>query len=349
MRQGKSLNVFVFAVLALGLLILAACTATVPAAQPAGESAAPAPAAAADHANDEYIYVSAMGNLEFFNAHKYGWKWAGDELGVKTSYVGPAEYDMNAMAAAFDQAIARQPKGIAVFAVEPILKPQIDKAVEAGIPVVTILGDIPDSKRMAFVGSRQYDLGYLGGMKLAEALGGKGKVAILSIPSVAMFDEREQGYRAAFANYPEIEVVQVGDTKADAVTAVSTAKDILQRHPNLAAFAGTDSTGGMGAATAVKEAELAGKVKIVAMDRNSDVLQMIKDGIITGAVAQNDAAMAYWALLTLTNANYAQPPLTSDNVAAGAQAGPNNVFMAANYVDASNLDLYLKANELYKP
>ena len=90
-------------------------------AQPAAP-AAEGSAAAEDHSQDEYIYVSAMGNLEFFNAHKYGWQWAGDTLGVKTSYVGPAEYDMNAMVAAFDQAIAKQPKGIAVFAVEPILK-----------------------------------------------------------------------------------------------------------------------------------------------------------------------------------------------------------------------------------
>ena len=67
-------------------------------------------------------------------------------LASNATYVGPAEYDMNAMVAAFDQAIAKKPKGIAVFAVEPILEPSINKAVEAGIPVVTILGDLPEYK-----------------------------------------------------------------------------------------------------------------------------------------------------------------------------------------------------------
>ena len=85
------------------------------------------------YGEEEYIYVSCMGNLEFFNAHKYGWKWAGKTLGVKTTYVGPAEYDLNAMVAAFDQAIAKKPKGIVVFAVEPVLVPSINKAVDAGI------------------------------------------------------------------------------------------------------------------------------------------------------------------------------------------------------------------------
>ncbi len=304
---------------------------------------------AEDHSDDEYIYVSSMGNLEFFNAHKYGWKVAGEQLGVKTSYVGPAEYDMNAMVAAFDQAIARKPKGIVVFAVEPVLEPSINKAVEAGIPVVTILGDLPNTKRLAFVGSYQYDLGYVGGENLAEAIGGEGKVAVLSIPGVQMFDDREEGYRAAFAEYPDIEVVQVGDTKADTVTSINTAKDILQRFPDLAAFACTDSTGGIGAATAVEELGMVGEVDIVSMDRNSDVLQKIKEGVVTGTVAQNDAAMAYWALLVLYHYNYNQAPLTSDNAAAGVNPGPSKVFTAVNYVDKSNLEYFLEANEMYEP
>ena len=302
-----------------------------------------------DHSEDEYIYVSAMGNLEFFNAHKYGWAWAGDNLGVTATYVGPAEYDMNAMVAAFDQAIAKQPKGIAVFAVEPVLEPSIDKAVDAGIPVVTILGDLPNTKRLAFVGSFQRDLGYVGGQNLAEALGGEGQVAILSIPGVQMFDDREAGYREAFDDYPGIEVVQVGDTKADTVTSINTAKDIMQANPDLAAFAATDSTGGIGAATAVEELGKVGEVKIVSMDRNSDVLEKIKEGVVTGTVAQNDAAMAYWALLTLYTYNYNQAPLTSDNAAAGVNPGPSAVHMAVNYVDESNLDYFLEANETYVP
>lgn len=322
---------------------LAACqTQTAPSESESG-------AQMADHSEDEYIYVSSMGNLEFFNAHKYGWQWAGDNLGVKATYMGPAEYDMNAMVAAFDQAIAKKPKGITVFAVEPILEPSIDKAVEAGIPVVTILGDLPNTKRLAFVGSYQYDLGYVGGQKLAESLGGEGKVAILSIPGVGMFDDRENGYRAAFNDYPGIEVVQVGDTKADTVTSVNTAKDIMQRFPDLAAFAATDSTGGIGAATAVEELDRVGEVKIVSMDRNSDVLQKIREGVVTGTVAQNDAAMAYWALLTLYTYNYNQAQLTSDNAAAGVNPGPSQVYMAVNYIDESNLDYFLEANEIYVP
>ena len=124
---------------------------------------------------------------------------------------------------------------------------------------------------------------------------------------------------------------------------------ILQRFPDLAAFVGTDSTGGIGAATAVEELDLVGDVKIVSMDRNSDVLEKIDQGVVTGTVAQNDAAMAFWALQTLYNYNYHQAPLTTDNAAAGVNAGPSQVFTAANYIDESNLEYFLEANEIYAP
>jgi ribose transport system substrate-binding protein len=327
--------------LILGSIILAACGQAAPATSGASSGAAPSTA------NEEYFYVSCWGNIEFFNAHKYGWKWGGEALGVKTTYVGPTDCDINAMVAAFDQAIAQKPKGIVVFAVDPGLTPSINKASEAGIPVVTILGDLPESKRIAYVGSSQHDLGFVGGTKLAEALGGNGKVAILSLPGVQMFDDREQGFRDAFKAFPGISVVQVGDTKADTATAISVAKDIMTRNPDLAAFVGTDSTAGIGAATAVSEANKAGQVKTVAMDRNSDVLQAIQKGTLTGTVAQDDAAMAFWALQVLYNYVHHQAPLTVDNVKAGAATGPRFVYMSANYIDKSNLQFYLDANSLY--
>lgn len=325
------------------LLVVAVLASCAPATQAPATQAQPATS------NEEYIYVSAMGNLEFFNAHKYGWKWAGEALGVKTTYIGPPDADVNAQVAAFDQAIAKKPAGIVVFAFDPVITPEINKAWEAGIPVVTILGDMPDSKRIAYVGSHQYDLGFVGGTKLAEALGGKGEVAILTLPGVQMFDDREQGFRAAFKAYPDIQVVQVGDTKADTVTAVNVAKDILQRFPDLAAFVGTDSTAGIGAATAVKEVGLVGKVKTVAMDRNSDVLQAIQDGTLTGTVAQDDAAMAFWALVVLYNYNHHQAPLTVDNAKAGILTGPTMVYTNVNYIDKSNIQYFLDANKLYVP
>jgi len=58
-----------------------------------------------------YIEVSALGSLDYFYDHKLGMELAGKYLGVKTEYVGPADFDMAAMITAFEQAIAKNPRG----------------------------------------------------------------------------------------------------------------------------------------------------------------------------------------------------------------------------------------------
>src|ERR1700693_5151324 len=68
-----------------------------------------------------YIEVSALGSLDYFYDHKMGLEEHGKAMGVKTEYVGPAEYDMSAMITAFEQAIARNPAGLIVVGFEPSL------------------------------------------------------------------------------------------------------------------------------------------------------------------------------------------------------------------------------------
>jgi ribose transport system substrate-binding protein len=174
-------------------------------------------------------------------------------------------------------------------------------------------------------------------------------VAILSIPGVGMFDAREQGYKEAFATFPGIRVVQTGDTKADTVTAINAAKAIMQRFPNLTAFACTDSTGGIAAATAVSEAGKAGRIKIVSMDRNSDVLQKISAGVVTGTIAQDDAAEMVWCLMVLFSKKHFDPPLSSDNLKAKVDAAPAFIFTSISWVDKSNVQYFLEANKMYNP
>ena len=120
--------------------------------------------------------MSALGSLDYFYDHQMGMKLAGEVLGVKTEYVGPPDYDMAAMITMFEQAIARKPNGIVVVGFEPSLSAIVDKAVAAGIPVVTVDADLPGSRRVAFVGTGNFQAGYKGGKKLSELLAGKGQV-----------------------------------------------------------------------------------------------------------------------------------------------------------------------------
>lgn len=339
----------VAAAMVAATMLLAGCTAAKSGGNSASASNDPA-TSSVSHSNQKYIYVGAANNLEYFNALKYGWKKAGEDFGVQTSYVGPAADDVNAEASAFQQAIAEKPAGIAVWAQDPVLTPLINQAAKAGIPVVTTIGDLPDSDRISYVGSDNEEDGYTGGMALAKAIHGHGQVALLSIPGTSSFDQRAAGYKKALAKYPGIKIVQVGNTQADTTTAASVASAILQRYPNLAAFGCTDSTGGIGSATAVQEAGKVGKVKIISQDRNADVLKLIQNGSVTGTVAQDDSGISYWAMEALYNYVNHQSALTSNQTAARASGvvnGPTDIYLHTNFVDKANVKYFLDQDKVY--
>lgn len=296
--------------------------------------------AEADKSEQLYIQVSALGGLDYFYDHMLGCEMAGKELGVKTEYVGPVDYDMTAMVAALEQAIAKKPNGIVVVGFEDTLVPVVDKAIEAGIPVVTVDADLPTSKRVSFVGTGNYTAGFTGGNYLAEAMGGKGKVVLMTKPGQSNLEERVRGYQEALAAFPEIEIVQIADTQSDPIVAAQAASALLQKFPDLAGIACVEAAGGAGAATAVKEAGKVGQVKIISMDRGEDVLADIEAGVITASVAQQTALMPYYAIQILMNINNSNVAITTDNKAAGVAGVPAAVDTGVIIINAENAQYF---------
>jgi ribose transport system substrate-binding protein len=290
-----------------------------------------------------YIEVSADGNLDYFYDHKLGMTQVGKDLGVRTEYLGPATLDINAMIGAFDQAIAEKPNGIVVVGFDSSLDVEVNKAMAEGIPVVTVDADLPNSNRVAFVGTGNVNAGVLGGQAFAKAIGGKGEVAILTIPGQSNLDDRVKGYEQAFSKYPGIKIVQTTNTNSDAVQAAQAATAILQKYPDLAGFVCVEAAGGSGAATAVTEAKDQGKVKIIAMDRGNDVLQSIESGVITDTVVQQTSLMPYYAVEILYNMVNNKLPISTNNKLAGVTGTPINIDTGATIVDKSNAKYFIRS------
>lgn len=295
-----------------------------------------------DYSDQLYIEVSALGNLDYFYDHKLGMEMVGKELGVRTEYVGPAEYDMNAMITAFEQAISKKPNGIVVVGFEPSLDSIVNKAIAEGIPVVTVDADLPTSDRLAFVGTGNFGAGQEGGRYLAEAIGGAGKVAIMTKPGQSNLEERVAGYEAALAEYTDIEIVQIADTQSDPVIAAQAAATLLQKYPDLKGIACVEGAGGSGAATAVREAGKQGEVKIIAMDRGNEVLEAIEEGVITASVAQQTALMPYYATQILFNLNNSNVEITSNNKEAGVLGIPATVDTGVIMVTEENYKHFMR-------
>lgn len=295
---------------------------------------------------DLYIEVSMLGHVDYFDDHKLGMKLVGEALGVETDYRGPSDYDMAKMIFYLELAIAKKPGGLVVVGFEESLTPFVNKAVEEGIPVVTVDSDLPNSKRIAFVGTGNHRAGYTGGMKMAEIISQKGKVALMTKIGQPNLEERIQGYRDALAKFPRIQIVDVKDTASDPIRAAQAAAALIQKYPDLAGIGCVEAVGGAGAATAVREAGKVGRVKIVAMDRGAEVLQYIEEGVITASIAQQTALMPYYAVLILHTLNHADIPITTDNQKAGVPGCPAIIDTGVIIVDKSNYRYFKRKSRI---
>jgi ABC-type sugar transport system substrate-binding protein len=123
---------------------------------------------------EEYAVIGISTGVEYWNATKAGLEDVCKELGVKGKFEGPLEHKPDEQAQVLDQAIARKPAGILIAPGNPeTLKPYIDKAIDAGLNVICFDTDSPDSRRLAYYGTSNYEAGCMGARILARALKAK--------------------------------------------------------------------------------------------------------------------------------------------------------------------------------
>jgi ribose transport system substrate-binding protein len=302
-----------------------------------------APALAAEP-KGEYVFLSIVTQVPFWVDHKHGLDDAAKLLGVKTTFTGPLDFDVAAQARQLDEIVARKPSGLMIFPGDAAtMAPGIDRAVEAGIPVATIIGDVPNSKRSCTLGIDGKGAGRVGGEMLAQAIGGKGKVLLGTFPAPNVLD-RVEGYKALFKEkYPEITVVDVVNDKADPSYAPTAYAQALQAHPDVVGIGGTDGDSGKGAAIAVRDAGRVGQVKIVAMDRNEDMLPFIEDGTIVGSVAQKSYAEAFIAVHYLYWLNANAMKVVPDWKAAAIDPLPEQTLTGVMNITRDNVKMFKHA------
>ncbi|MGO2169625.1 substrate-binding domain-containing protein, partial [Pseudoalteromonas sp.] len=224
-----------------------------------------------------YMNVMVSGVEYWFPVYEM-MKQAAQSMGCKTVYTGTPEYDVNKQLASFEQILAKKPAGILLHPMnpDPFIEP-INRAAEMGIPVVTFAADSPNSKRVSFITSDNYQEGKFAADAVAEDMGGKGEYAVLENPGQDNHDRRVSAFIARMEEeWPDMKLVSRAASNTDAVKAYNAVMTIAQAHPNLGAVFMPEATSAMGAAQAGKE--LGGKIRIFNADVNAKILDMIKQG-----------------------------------------------------------------------
>lgn len=294
--------------------------------------------------NEEYVLVNNMVTLQnFVNHDNVAGAMAAKELGVKFRVVGPSDNNINQMISAFEQTITRKPAGIMVIGWnESALVPGINKAIAAGIPTICVDADVPSSKRLAFVGTNWSELGRKLGEALVDATGGKGQIAMLGLLAQDNMDQAYAGFRKVIAKYPDMKIVTLEDDKGDIVETARIAASVMQAYPDLAGFAGFDSTSGLGIGTAIKEAKKIGKVKLVMNNAEPQQLKLIKDGIAQFCLGQKREFFTYYGLKLLYDYNHSPIKFSKDDTKANVSRIPVNIETGFIEINGKNMDQFLK-------
>ena len=168
---------------------------------------------------------------------------------------------------------------------EEILTPVIDEAVDKGIPVMTFDSDAPGSKRFAFYGPDDIEIGKTVLSELVKQIGEKGQVAILGgNQNAPNLQKRVEGVQQALSEYPEIENVGVFYHAETAEDAIAEVIRVNNEFPDLKGWA---MVGGWPFfnETLLNKIDPE-KIKIVAVDALPVQLPYIEEGIVQVMLGQ---------------------------------------------------------------
>ncbi|GAC1662165.1 MAG: hypothetical protein NVS9B15_25610 [Acidobacteriaceae bacterium] len=319
MRNMKA--VFSFTFLAVALLMLSGCER---------------------HSKSETYYLVATNiKLPYWQSAHAGFSKAAGEYNVKALMRGPDTFDPQAEVNEFKQAVAAKPAGILISVTDAnLLGPEIDAAISAGIPVITMDSDAPNSHRLYFIGTNNLEAGRLGGQRLVQKLNGKGNVVFFSMPGQPNLDERLKGYKDVLAEHPQIKIVEVFNIKGDSGTAFDRAGQYMAKTgaDKISAFVCLEASSGKDVAEVLKRGNASDRV-LIAMDVDPDTLRGIREGTIDSTISQKPFTMGYVGLKSLDEVHHYLPqPLRTDYKLDPSSPYPVFVDTGTALIDKSNVD-----------
>ena len=261
--------------------------------------------------DDVYYLVAPNLSLPYWKTVVEGFKQAASEYTVTAYEVGPDKYDPAAEADAFSKAVARKPSGILVSVADAAaLRDDIASAIAAGVPVITVDSDAPQSARLYFIGTNNLEVGHVGGKRLVEKLHGKGNVVFYSIVGQPNIEERLRGYTQILADSPGIKIADVVNTGGDSNAAFDRTAEYIKRTgaAKIDAFVSLESSSGPAIGEVLKRNHATDRT-VIAMDVDPDTLSLIDDGTIDSTISQKPFTMGYLGLKMLDEAHHSQKTL----------------------------------------
>jgi ribose transport system substrate-binding protein len=287
----------------------------------------------------KFAVVPKAMNNPFFDLTRDGCMAEAEKLGnVECVYQGPVEHEPATQAQIIDDFITQGVDGLAISVSDAAAATTlIDKAVDAGIAVITFDSDAADSKRVAYVGTNNKDFGVALGEELLKLKPEGGTYGMISggaaAPNLA---ERVDGVRQALQGSKWTEVPGSPTFSNDDVTlAVQQAGDLKTANPDLGAIVPVGGwplfapDGWKNFVDPIKADVDSKKLALVAADTLPAELQLLKEGYVHVLVGQRPYEMGQVAMQTLLKIKNGEKV---DEI----------IYTGLDRVTADNVDQFLK-------
>jgi ribose transport system substrate-binding protein len=252
----------------------------------------------------------------FWSIVEAGCAKAAGESGVAVVFRKPPSGDPAAQQEIIDSLVNRDIKAISVSVIDPKNQTAYLNEVAAKVPLLAVDNDAPDSKRLCYIGTNNYDAGRTVGQLVKEALPDGGTVALFVGQTEALnARQRCQGVLDELADAPklpdpnEVPPLPTGsgqygkykllriftDQPEGQPKAVQNSSDALiqlRDEPNVC-LVGLWAYNPPACLTAVRDAGKLGKVKIVGFDENPVTLKGVEEGHVYATVVQDPFGFGY--------------------------------------------------------
>ncbi len=288
----------------------------------------------------EEIYIPLISKgfqHQFWQAVKSGADQAAEDLGVRVTFEGPdSETMVDRQIDMLAAALANKPSAIGFAALDSQAAiPLLRTAAEAGISIVAFDSGVESDIPVTTATTDNVAAAALAADKMAEFIGGKGKVAVVAHDQTSRTGiDRRDGFLNRMAEaYPDIEVVSVQYGQGDQLQSTEVAKAILTANPDLAGMFGTNEGSAIGIVNAVREMNATDLV-IIGYDSGKAQTSAIREGLMAGAITQNPVGIGYETVKAAVSAYR-------------GEALPKIIDTGFYYYDASNIDEARIAAVLY--
>ena len=288
--------------------------------------------AAPAFAQDIIVVAHGQANDPFWSVVKNGADMAAEHTGANVEFRSPETFDMVQMSQMIDAAVNQEPDGLVVSIPDAdALGPSIERAVQAGIPVISMNSgsDVAaDLGALLHVGQDEFTAGRVAGEALAEMGGTTGICVNQEVGNVAL-DQRCEGFAEGFGG--SVEVIPTQNDPAEVQAKVQAA---LESNPDVDTVMGLGaSLVGEPALAAVEAVGRTGEVMVATFDLSAGFLEAVAEGNAAFAIDQQQYLQGYLPVVFLAmNANYGLVP------GGDVPSGPNLVTQekAAQVVDLSS-------------